>query len=401
MTARRHFPARAVAGALAAVFTVLLAVGPVHADTASQLKGAKNDLHSLEQQIADEQAQIDALRSQALDLASQIDQVQGKQAHTQSQLIDLQQQILDADAQMQATQGQLDTRARIAYEQGIGSNLEFILGSTSLADLNMRLQIVDNAARSDKDLITDIQGQQVKLQARKDKLSGLEADLVSQGRDLRHKNDQIQAKLTEANDLQTQLDADQAQAEKQVGRLQNKLDAEEAAKERARLAALGQGTQTSGGGQGGNWVPGMITVCPTPSGVYSDGFGAPRYAGGYHPHAGNDMLAPRGAPIYAPFAGSVSDSSNGLGGMALKVYGANGWVYMAHMSAFASGVVGRHVAAGTIVGFVGDTGDAPGIFHNHFEWHPNVIPSNPWVSAYGYTVIGSAVDPYPYLNAVC
>ncbi len=30
-----------------------------------------------------------------------------------------------------------------------------------------------------------------------------------------------------------------------------------------------------------------------------------------------------------------------------------------------------------------------------------MIPSNPYRSVYGYTVIGSAVDPYPYLNLVC
>ena len=26
--------------------------------------------------------------------------------------------------------------------------------------------------------------------------------------------------------------------------------------------------------------------------------------------------------------------------------------------------------------------------HNHFEWHPNVIPSNWPVSPYGYSVLG-------------
>jgi hypothetical protein len=30
-----------------------------------------------------------------------------------------------------------------------------------------------------------------------------------------------------------------------------------------------------------------------------------------------------------------------------------------------------------------------------------VIPSNPYRSQYGYTVIGTAIDPFPYLNMVC
>ena len=29
------------------------------------------------------------------------------------------------------------------------------------------------------------------------------------------------------------------------------------------------------------------------------------------------------------------------------------------------------------------------------------MPSNPYRSVYGYTVIGDAIDPYPYLNQVC
>jgi len=44
MTVRRHLPTRAVAAALAAVCTLLLAVAPVRADTAGQLKQAKDDL---------------------------------------------------------------------------------------------------------------------------------------------------------------------------------------------------------------------------------------------------------------------------------------------------------------------------------------------------------------------
>ena len=61
------------------------------------------------------------------------------------------------------------------------------------------------------------------------------------------------------------------------------------------------------------------------------------------------------------------------------------------------------MAAGTLIGYVGDTGDAKGgAPHDHFEWHPNVIPKDPWVSPYGYSVIdGSAIDPFPYLNSVC
>jgi len=110
-------------------------------------------------------------------------------------------------------------------------------------------------------------------------------------------------------------------------------------------------------------------------------------------------MAPLGTPIYAPFSGTASVNSNSLGGLAVNVSGSQGWVYNAHLSRI--GTTGS-VSAGTVVGYVGNSGDAAGgATHDHFEWHPYSIPSNLWVSPYGYSIIGSAIDPYPYLNAVC
>ena len=101
-----------------------------------------------------------------------------------------------------------------------------------------------------------------------------------------------------------------------------------------------------------------------------------------HIHQGNDMMAATGTPIVAPFAGTAVASPNVLGGLAVKVYGELGYVYNAHLSAY--GQLGT-VKAGTVIGYVGSTGDAGGP-HDHFEWHPNN---------------GPAVDPNPFLSVSC
>ena len=101
-----------------------------------------------------------------------------------------------------------------------------------------------------------------------------------------------------------------------------------------------------------------------------------------HQHMGNDISASTGTPIVAPFDGYASTSSSPLGGLEVRVKGARGYVYNAHLMSY--GRLG-YVSAGTVIGYVGSTGDATAP-HDHFEWHP-------WN--------GSAVDPNPYLDVVC
>jgi murein DD-endopeptidase MepM/ murein hydrolase activator NlpD len=101
-----------------------------------------------------------------------------------------------------------------------------------------------------------------------------------------------------------------------------------------------------------------------------------------HIHMGNDITAATWTPVVAPFPGIATAVPNPLGGLAVKVYGENGYVYNAHFVAY--GRLGP-VHTGTVIGYVGSSGDAGGP-HLHFEWHPGN---------------GPAVDPHPYLMAVC
>ncbi len=130
-----------------------------------------------------------------------------------------------------------------------------------------------------------------------------------------------------------------------------------------------------------------------PSG-YGDTFGAPRgdVSGGWH--HGDDIFAPLGAPILAVASGTVfSIGWNEVGGWRLWLRDSGGnEFYYAHLSAYTSlAVNGRHVTAGQVLGFVGNTGDAQGTpFHLHFEVHPVSM------LFLGYD---GAVDPTKYLDA--
>jgi len=142
-----------------------------------------------------------------------------------------------------------------------------------------------------------------------------------------------------------------------------------------------------------------LALCPVDGRVfYQDDFGEVRTVGGYHPHWGNDVVAPTGRAIRAPFDGlAVAHSDNWFAGNWVTVTGERGYVRNGHMSAFAR--LG-FVKAGTVIGYVGSTGDARGP-HDHFEWHPWAAPAHPHRAPSGFTRIMDAIDPNPYLNAVC
>jgi Peptidase family M23 len=136
--------------------------------------------------------------------------------------------------------------------------------------------------------------------------------------------------------------------------------------------------------------------------TYMDDFGAAR-AGG--PHQGIDMMAPKRALALAAEAGKVKFwTHSATAGCMLYLYGASGTTYYyIHLNndltkrndnkgkcvagtAYAKGLKsGATVAAGQVVGYVGDSGDANGIHpHLHFELHPSG---------------GKAVDPYQWLQS--
>jgi len=396
---RLHFPrfVRCAAVLTAALLVGALATAPAGADTKAQLTAAKARLRHLIDTISAAQSTVNGLQSQANDISAQIDAVLSRMARIQQQIVGVQGDIVKAGKRLGSTQKQLDRRAWVAYETGPAFSLEIVLGANSLSDLSDRLAIVNAAAASDRSLIELIQALQANLHIRQKKLTILQSGLRGDQQDLATKERSLQSKLAREQQILDQLAADKTEAAGLVARLEKKRAAEIAAEKR-RLAALAAAARVAS--HGGVAIGGVFQVCPVDHPrSYSDDFGAPRYSGGYHPHAGNDIVAPRGTPIRAPFSGTASNATNSYGGLSVKVYGALGYTYNAHLSSI--GHLGS-VSTGDIIGYVGDSGDAiGGITHDHFEWHPNSLPSSLWKSSYGYTVIGSAIDPFPYLNAVC
>lgn len=129
----------------------------------------------------------------------------------------------------------------------------------------------------------------------------------------------------------------------------------------------------------------LFQVCPVDQPrSYRDDFGMISIRGGVHVHQGIDIHAPYGTPIRAPFSGLAEVATNAVGGLAVKVFGPNGFVYNAHLSRL--GTLGQ-VQDGDVIGYVGSSGNAVAAApHDHFEWHPGN---------------GRAANPFSDLNAAC
>ncbi len=112
------------------------------------------------------------------------------------------------------------------------------------------------------------------------------------------------------------------------------------------------------------WVPPLTGRCDR-----TDDFGAPRYnpnTGVHYSHQGRDLPAPTGTPIHAITAGKViSAHDTGRGGLQVQIQSGSVVLKYNHLSRFAVHA-GQQVGAGTVIGYVGSTGDAT-VPHLHLE----------------------------------
>lgn len=371
-----------VLGALAALVLVaaLSPVAGAQTSTEEKLESAEAEFDRLKAEITAQQRQLEGLLLEAAEIAQRVTEAQGRFQQITEDLRNTTLQLRQAQDEFAELQEELDRRARETFITGPGTELEFLLGASSLADLSARVEYMNALNETDADLATQVQNLKNALSADKDEEERLQAKAARALREWETEQAALDAKLAEQQRLLDDLETKEARAAELVQDLERQ--------QRRELAQL-LGVAASDG---------IFRYCPVdpPRAVY-DGFGAPRYGGGYHPHAGNDIIAPMGTAIRATFDGYATISTNTLGGYAVYVHGDLGYTYNAHL--MQPGMTGP-VSAGQVIGYVGTSGNAS-TPHNHFEWHPNAVPTSWPVSPYGYSVIGSAVNPWPLLSQVC
>jgi peptidoglycan LD-endopeptidase LytH len=319
---------------------LLAALPPSRADTEDDLAAAKK-------RYAQVQAELDrataAYQTALSKYQKTIDEIAATRARVEK-----------TKARMNRLRRNLAERARLAYERGVAGTLDVLLSSDDFGQFSDRVEFLDRMSETDAELILLTRVTQEELRRQEQQLRDLSQTQEAAADALAKQQAIIDARLSEAAAI--------------VAKHESILEAQRAVAKLGGPVVQGQALQ----------------ACPVngPRSYWND-WGQPRSGG--RTHQGTDILASQGTPVVAAQSGSLSLSSNSLGGISAYVYGSD-MTYYAHLSGYAGVPSGASVSAGQVIGYVGNTGNAAGgPPHLHFEYHPGG---------------GGAVNPYPYLVAV-
>ncbi len=370
---------RHAAGALLVVlaFVQVVPAGAQTTQTQRELDQAREELKELEGSLKRAKDRVEQVRAAIQSLTNQISQVTTHIEALEAAKADAEAGIERSRNKALELQGTLNVRARDVYMRGPAGVVELLLNADSLNDLADRFNFLDALIRKDAGVAEGLAVQRQELTELRRSFKEYEVELERQRAGLAGKGEQLEAKWEREETVKAEYQERVDEAEVIVERLTEKAQREF----EAQFGIIGGGT----GGPPPS-ADGPFYWCPVdPPRSYIDDFGFPRVG---HTHQGNDIFAPAGTPILAPFAGRAEESYNGLGGISVHVYADvnSDYVYNAHLAEHV-GVDGQHVEPGQLIGLVGNTGNAASTPpHNHFEYHPGG---------------GSAVSPYVYLNEVC
>lgn len=332
----------------AAVVILLATLVSAFASVAAGEESA-SDLKARMQEL---QAELDASTARIEELRTKEDAVQQKIVHTRERIAAL-------EKKKQKMMGRVVEAARELYKTGSLTTLEVLFESEDFGDLANHVELLSQVSERDQGAFVRFARTQQELTALKEELKVADAELAST-RDLL---------AEEASRLRAQFDTTEASYDKLQAAARRAAPVSNPSPSRPVFAARPSGNMT----------------CPVAGPVsFTDTWGAPRSGG--RSHQGVDMMAGYGTPVVAITGGSITYAGYGPSAGNWQILSGddgNQYWYMHNQSNL---VTGGHVSVGQQIATVGDTGNAAGIPHLHFEYHPGG---------------GSAVNPTPLAASVC
>lgn len=384
--------------------------------------------------------EIEKIDSKLAKSKSSIEAKEQEIAKTDREIEKLKVEIKDLKESIKKREALLKERLRSIQQNGGGMRyIEVIFGSQSFGDFISRASAVNTIMDQDKNIMEVQEAEKKKLEQKKQEVNSKKEALVEQKQELVALKDQLEDQIAKKESLMEKLEAKHADlkdnkanledeaadlqmeeaeleqakkaAENEVARLQEialekarkeKAAREQAAKEKAAREKAAQETTEEVEQDTSSSKLQQLSEpeAPTSNANFiwpAAGSHLSNYGMRYHPihhtsrlHAGVDIAAPAGTPIYASISGYAMPVhyASTFGNHVIVAGTINGTDYTtlyAHMSSTAIGG-GKYVEQGELIGYVGSTGLSTGP-HLHFEVHVGQYRGN-----------SSSVDPAQYLN---
>ncbi|HWL65461.1 MAG TPA: peptidoglycan DD-metalloendopeptidase family protein [Actinomycetota bacterium] len=343
---RREFPFNGLARV--ALIAILLVVNGASVFT-GRAAGA-DSTSELEERMDSIQARLDQTTARIEDLRTQKEHVEGRIAGIKTRVGALS----DREARLEST---AVNRAEELYKSGTSTMVATLLDASSIHQVMDRAEVMSQVSMDDSNVFISLSRAQAELKQLTADLKIERGSLATAESSLADESKRLQTQFADIKSEYMALARKTAPATTQVSA--------------APSAPLLKSTD------------GMY--CPVAGPVsFVDSWGAPRSG---HTHQGVDMMAAYGTPIAAVTDGTITYAAyDGSGGNMLWLSGTDGnaYYYMHNQENYVG--QGASVSAGEIIGTVGDTGNAAGTPHLHWEYHPGG---------------GAAVNPTPLAASLC
>lgn len=337
-------------------------------ETQKKLEDAKKEE---EQYINQVNLVEDNLLSTLDDLSSLKDKLQ----QTKTKIIELSSAITAKEKEISILEEEinqrstfLNKRAAEIYKRGNKNVLDVVFKADGFLDFFTRLKMLTSIVKKDAEIIKEIMERKKLLLESKKNILKLHDEGIEQKNDLEGliksqeiKKTEIEAIYKQKKELLTVATANK----EALITMENQLEKKEQEISKV-LQSYSYGSAPSG-----------KLLWPV-LGKISSGFGNRRsYSGNLKFHAGLDIYAQSGSPVYAAETGQVikAEYDGGYGYCILIYHGGNFATFYAHLSGFAISN-GQYVQKGQVIGYVGTTGFTTGP-HLHFEVRIKGAPNNP------------------------